>query len=67
MVALALGLSTDLYVVFAKVLASKAAALAGALGALVLFFGMWFGVTLTMRARRGRSGRAPRRRAEAHA
>ncbi len=64
MVALALGLSTDLYVVFAKVLASKAAALAGAL---VLFFGMWFGVTLTMRARRGRSGRAPRRRAEAHA
>ena len=51
MVPLALGVAADFYVVVSKVLDAPglAAGLAGA--SLVVFFGLWFGLTLALRTR----------------
>jgi len=51
---LALGLSGDTFVVVRKVLSSTPAALVAAGLNLLLCFGLWFGLTLAQRARRGR-------------
>jgi hypothetical protein len=51
MVPLAFGIAGDSYVVLDKVLRSTSLAIILAGGNLVLFFGLWFGVTLAMRAR----------------
>jgi Family of unknown function (DUF6328) len=58
MVPLALGVAGDFYVVTSKVLdnAGLSMALAGAM--LVFFFGLWFGVTLAVRARGETAGGA---------
>jgi hypothetical protein len=50
-VPLALGIAGDFYVVGNKVLSSPTAAIVLAGGSLVFFFGLWFGVTLAVRAR----------------
>jgi hypothetical protein len=65
MVAVALGISADVYVVVVKALGSAARAAAASAGALAIFLGLWFGVTLAARARHARSTPA-RRAAEAH-
>jgi hypothetical protein len=51
MVPLALGLAGDCYVVVARVLGSSEVAIALAIVSLVFFFGLWFGLTLAVRAR----------------
>jgi uncharacterized protein DUF6328 len=51
LVPLAFGLAGDFYVVVDKVLQSSTAAIGLAVATLVLFFGLWFGVTLALRAR----------------
>jgi Na+/glutamate symporter len=56
MVAVGLGLCTDLYVVCRKVLRSDAGAIATSAIALAFMFGAWFGWTLFLRAR-GRAAR----------
>jgi hypothetical protein len=65
MVALAVGLSADVYVAFRKVLRADGVAVAAAIAALAVFLGLWFGVTLAARARH-RALPAPRRPAGAH-
>lgn len=50
LVPLGLGVSADLYVVAEKVLKSASVAVALATACLVLLFGLWFGVTLAVRA-----------------
>jgi hypothetical protein len=52
MVPLALGMSGDFYVVVARVLESTTVAVASASACLVFFFGLWFGLTLIVRASR---------------
>ena len=52
MVPLAFGIAGDCYVVLDKVLDSAGLALTLAGVSLIFFFGLWFGVTLAMRARR---------------
>jgi hypothetical protein len=61
MVPLAFGIAGDCYVVLAKVLDSAGLALTLAGLSLVFFFGLWFGVTLTVRVRldTAASGRQP--------
>ena len=49
MVPLALGITSEFYVVLEKVLQSTPLALGIAAGALVLLFGLWFGLTLAVR------------------
>ncbi len=56
MVAVAVGLAADLYVVAEKVLDSPAVAGAVAAAALATCLGLWFGLTLALRARRSRAG-----------
>jgi hypothetical protein len=51
LVPLGLGLAGDFYVVTAKVLQSNETALALSAASLVFFFGLWFGLTLALRAR----------------
>jgi Family of unknown function (DUF6328) len=51
LVPLALGMAGDLYVVAAKVLNSEITAIWLAVGSLVFFFGLWFGVSLAVRAK----------------
>lgn len=51
MVPLALGIAGDFYIVVSKVLDSPAVAMVLAVSSLVMFFGLWFGLTLAMRAR----------------
>lgn len=51
LVPLGLGIGGDLYVVAAKVLGSQAEAATLAAAALVVLFGLWFGVTLFVRTR----------------
>ena len=51
LVPLGLGLSSDFYVVANKVLQAPGLALALAAVSLVFFYGLWFGVTLAVRAR----------------
>jgi hypothetical protein len=51
LVPLGLGLAGDFYVVTAKVLKSNETALALSAASLVFFFGLWFGMTLVVRAR----------------
>ena len=51
LVPLGLGLAGDFYVVTAKVLKAPETALALSAASLVFFFGLWFGMTLTVRAR----------------
>jgi hypothetical protein len=53
MVAVALGISADVYVVVMKALGSAAVAAASSAGALAIFLGLWFGVTLVARAKNG--------------
>lgn len=53
MVPLALGIAGDVYVVFRKVTGSPGAGIAAGIGALALFYGVWFGLTLAVRAREG--------------
>ncbi len=65
LVAIALGLAGDVYVVFRMVLESDSAAIAAAVVSLAVILGLWFGLTLAARARRERS--RPRRGAAAHA
>jgi hypothetical protein len=50
MVPLAFGIAGDFYVVLQKVLDSTSVAVAGAAASLVFFFGLWFGLTLALRA-----------------
>jgi hypothetical protein len=50
MVPLALGIALDFYVVLLKVLDSPQLALALASASLVFFYGLWFGLTLAVRA-----------------
>jgi hypothetical protein len=57
MVPLALGLSTDFYVVALKVTESEAAALGGAALMLLFFYGLWFGYTLYKRRQHERGAR----------
>jgi hypothetical protein len=64
LVPLALGMAGDFFVVLDKVLESPGVALALAAASLVFFFGLWFGVTLAMRAR-GRAPSAPLRASRA--
>ena len=52
LVPLALGIAGDFYVVAEKILQSSAIAIGLALASLILFFGLWFGLTLALRARR---------------
>jgi small-conductance mechanosensitive channel len=62
MVPLALGIAADFYVVLAKVLASDLVPAVVAGVTLVFFFGLWFGLTLAVRARdERREGRASAR------
>jgi cytochrome bd-type quinol oxidase subunit 2 len=65
MVAVAIGISLDLYVVAERVLGSRAPAVTLAAAALAVMLGLWFGVTAVLRARGSRAG--PPRRAEARA
>ncbi|HEY1291936.1 MAG TPA: DUF6328 family protein [Chloroflexota bacterium] len=59
LVPLGLGLAGDFYVVANKVLGAPGTALALAAASLVFYYGLWFGVTLAVRARaRGRTHRA---------
>ena len=51
LVPLAFGIAGDCYVVLAKVLDSTSVALTLAGVSLIFFFGLWFGVTLALRAR----------------
>ena len=51
MVPLALGIAGDFYIVLDKVLDSPTVAIALAVSSLVMFFGLWFGLTLALRAR----------------
>ena len=51
MVPLALGIAGDFYIVLAKVLDSPAVAVALAVSSLLVFFGLWFGLTLAIRTR----------------
>jgi hypothetical protein len=51
MVPLALGIAGDFYIVLAKVLDAPGVALAFAVSSLVMFFGLWFGLTLVIRTR----------------
>jgi Family of unknown function (DUF6328) len=51
MVPLALGIAGDFYIVLDKVLESPTIAIALAVSSLVMFFGLWFGLTLALRAR----------------
>jgi hypothetical protein len=51
MVPLALGIAGDFYIVLAKVLDSPSAAVALAIASLLLFYGLWFGLTLAIRNR----------------
>ena len=55
MVSLALGIAGDAYVVLDKVLGSPSLAVILAAVSLIFFFGLWFGATLTIRARTGAS------------
>ena len=54
MVPLALGISLDFYVVVEKVLDSAALSIGLAMASLIFFFGLWFGVTLIVKARGNR-------------
>jgi hypothetical protein len=56
MVALALGISADFYVVLDKVLEDPPFSIGLAITSLVFFFALWFGLTLAIRA-----GRQPSR------
>jgi hypothetical protein len=60
MMPLALGIAGDFYVVLAKVLDSPAVSVALAVLSLVVFFGLWFGLTLAIRTRVQMSRRALR-------
>ncbi len=51
LVPLAVGIALDFYVVLAKVLESDALAIGLSIASLLFFFGLWFGVTLAVRAR----------------
>ena len=51
LVPLGLGISGDFYVVAEKVLNSSAAGIGLAIASLIFFFGLWFGLTLVLRAR----------------
>jgi hypothetical protein len=51
MVPLALGIAGDFYVVLAKVLGSTSVAIALAAASLVFFYGLWFGLTFSVRLR----------------
>lgn len=53
LVPLALGISGEVYVVIRKVLESPTAALVAALVMLLVFYGLWFGLTLYLRNRSG--------------
>ena len=65
LVAIALGLCGELYVVSRMVLRSDGAAVLTAVLALCVILGLWFGLTLALRARRDRA--EPARRSEAQA
>jgi hypothetical protein len=56
MVALALGVSGDLYVVVRMVTNSVALSLSVGVMALCSFLGLWFGATLYIRQRRSKAG-----------
>ena len=58
LVPLALGVAGDFYVVANKILNAQGTAILLAAGSLVFFFGLWFGVTLAVRARSDRLGAA---------
>jgi hypothetical protein len=51
MVPLALGIAGDFYIVLAKVLDSPGVAVGLAVVSLLVFFGLWFGLTLAVRTR----------------
>ena len=51
LVPLGLGMVGDVYVVGAKVLGSETPAVCVAVASLVFFFGLWFGLTLAVRAK----------------
>ena len=63
MIVLAPGVTGDLYVVLRKVTGSAALAAGVAGGMLALYYGLWFGLSLVLRLKRGRSpesvGRMP--------
>jgi hypothetical protein len=65
LVAIALGLCGELYVVSRMVLRSDGAAVLAGILALCVILGLWFGLTLAVRVRRDRA--EPARRSEAHA
>jgi hypothetical protein len=67
--ALALGFAGDMFVVVRKLAGSDGVAAGAAALTLTLLLGLWFGLTLFLRARRaGRgNGRVARREAPAHA
>src|SRR5215813_12598041 len=61
LVPLGLGLTGDFYIVANKVLGSQVAAISLAAASLVTFFGLWFGLTLAIRARDRRTARSAQR------
>ena len=60
MVPLALGIAGDFYIVLAKVLDSPGVSVALAVLSLLVFYGLWFGLTLALRTRVQTSRRALR-------
>ena len=56
MVPLALGMAGDFYVVMDKVFEAPSLSAALAVLSLIVFFGLWYGLTLMIRARRGQLG-----------
>jgi hypothetical protein len=65
MIPLGLGLSGDLFVVARKVLGSLELAIALAVSTLLLFYGLWFGLTSYWRSEHRRRTRASKRRSRA--